>query len=304
MRGALAWLARLAAGVALLALVVVAMLLVTAHTGWGREQLRLRVVDALRDAFPGGARVGALEGSLLGSLTLRDVELDRADGQPLVTAAAVRVDLALWPLVAHTARVHELVVDRPHAIVRAPGPGTEAPREPPASPWRIELQHIAIQRGTVELDVHGARATLADIAATGTATVERGAIELFGWSHARWRERGAELTAMATVALDAERVRVPVAHAALDGSVIAAHQLAIGSLDGALRGALAATTSGQALAALVPELGLSPEVAERLGAIVATADASAVAAPARSTQLEFLARTDAGRLWASLRGEP
>ena len=316
MRSALAWLARLAAGVALLALVVVAMLLVTAHTGWGREQLRLRVVDALRAAFPGGARVGALDGSLLGSLTLRDVELDRADGQPLVTAAAVRVDLALWPLVVHTARVHELVVDGPRAIVRTPAPETERSREAP-SPWRIELQHVAILRGAVELDLGGARATVADLAATGTATIERGAIELFGWSHARWRERGADLTAMAAVALDGQGIRVPVAHAALDGSAITAHQLAIDlpardpaprdagrGFDGALRGTLAVRTWGPALAALVPELGLSPEAAERLGDIFATADASAVAAPARSTQLEVLARTGAGRLWASLRGEP
>jgi len=27
-------------------------------------------------AFPGGARVGALEGSVLGTLTMRDIELD------------------------------------------------------------------------------------------------------------------------------------------------------------------------------------------------------------------------------------
>ena len=37
MRSALRWLARLGLGLVLLAAVVVAMLLITAHTGWGRE---------------------------------------------------------------------------------------------------------------------------------------------------------------------------------------------------------------------------------------------------------------------------
>jgi hypothetical protein len=321
MRSALAWFARLALGLVLLAAVIVAMLLVTTHTGWGREQLRNRVQSALQDTFPGGAHVGALEGSLLGSLTLRDVELDHAGGAPMVTIAAVRVDIALWPLAFHTARIHDLVADGVRVAIPPSSPASP-PGDAPPSPWRIELERVAIQRAALEVDTGRTRLAFSDLTVTGSGTVEHGAVTLFAWSHGRWPERRTELTAMAAIVLDRD-IRVPAAHIALDGTAVTATHVIIdptapdarspvASVDGLeLGGTLAVITSGRALAALVPELGLSPDAAEQLGGIVATIGAgaasplgrTAVVAAARETRLEVRAKTDAGALWASLRGE-
>jgi hypothetical protein len=290
MRSALAWLARLALGVVLAAIVIVAMLLVTAHTGWGREQLRSRVEAALRDTFPGGAHVGALEGTVLGSLTLRDVELDRPDGKPLVTIAVLRVDLALWPLAIHTARVHDLVADGVHAVIAPSGPDAVPTRDTAPSPWRIELEQVAIQRAALELDAGGVKVALSDIAATGAGMVEHGVVTLFGWSHGRWAERGTELTAMAAVVLGSD-IRVPAAYVTLGGATVAASGLTIDPISrdsrlfvgtGQLGGTLAVITSGRALAALFPELELSRDAADQLGEVLTTVDAGA-AAPARGS---------------------
>src|SRR5262249_22619555 len=83
--------------------------------------LRRRVEAELREMFPGGARVGGLEGSLFGALTVRDVELDRDDGRPLVTIGLLRADLALWPLVTRTARVDELVMEDVRVVAARAG---------------------------------------------------------------------------------------------------------------------------------------------------------------------------------------
>ncbi|HSR96304.1 MAG TPA: translocation/assembly module TamB domain-containing protein [Kofleriaceae bacterium] len=310
MRSALRWLARLGLGLVLLAAVVVALLLLTAHTGWGREQLRSRVEAALRDTFPGGARVGALEGSLLGSLTLRDVELDRPDGVRMVAIAELRVDLALWPLASHTARIHALVADGVRVAIlpsaTAPGASEAAP-----SPWRIELERVAIARASLDVAAGGTAIALSDLAAMGSGTVEHGVVTLFVWSHARWPQRDAELTATSAIVLD-RVVRLPVAHVAVGGSIVSATGVVIDPGAGGARfpleqGAAAVIASGGALASLVPELGMRPSVADALGTIVATAEVRAPHTAARDssweTRLEVRAHSAAGRLWASLHGD-
>src|SRR5215831_10736101 len=105
MRSLLRWLRRIALTTLALGVVGLAVALITAHTGWGREQLRHRIEAELRDQFPGGARVAAVDGSVLGTLTLRDVELDAADHRPLITAGTLDVSVALWPLAVRTVRL-------------------------------------------------------------------------------------------------------------------------------------------------------------------------------------------------------
>jgi hypothetical protein len=248
MRSVLRWLRRLATGVLLLAAVVIAVALVAAHTDWGREQLRAHIEAALQAEFPGGAHVRAVEGSILGTLTLRDVKLDRRDRTPQVTIAIGKLDadVALWPLVIQTAQIDKLVADDVHVCVHdRPPPSALAPGAASArSPWRIEVPHVEIHRASIEIEAGGLAQTFADLDIAGSVTIApTGTTTMFGWAHGQWSRSGAtpaltavcpppavpappsvpgsaataELTATATVVLDGG-VHVPTALIALAGT--------------------------------------------------------------------------------------
>ncbi|HMG54864.1 MAG TPA: hypothetical protein VK601_15310, partial [Kofleriaceae bacterium] len=228
MRSLLRWLRRIGLTVLALGVLGIGGALVTAHTGWGREWLRQQVEAALRDAFPGGARVGGMSGSILGTLTLEGVELDGADHRPLVTAAALHASLALWPLVVKTARLDRVVADDVQVFVRD---RAAAPAAPPAagqpSAWRVELPALEVHRAA--LVIERARLALGDLEVAGAVTVEAGRIAIAGLVHGRWSRAGAaaaELTGWGSAVLDGG-VRIPGAIVTLDGAVIAATALAL-----------------------------------------------------------------------------
>lgn len=292
MRRAWRWFVRLGLGACALALVGVAVALVAVHTDWGREQLRARIESKLRDAFP-GSRVGAVEGSVLGTLTLRDIELAGGDGRRIAKVATLRTAVALWPLANRTVRVDRLIADDVQVMVRPQPAAAGPPVASQASAWRIELPSVAVHRAAVEIDAGGVRATLADVDFAGAATAEHGGAALFGWTHARWTERGSELTGAAAIVLDGG-VRVPGALVRLGDATLAAAGLALDADHP--RGSIAVVAPAGALAALAPELGVA-----QLGDLIATIDATAATS---STRLEVNARLGDARLWASLAGEP
>ena len=317
MRSFLRWLGRLVLGAVLVAVLVAALALVTVHTGWGREQLRRRAEAALRAAFPGGARVGAIEGSILGALTVRDVELDGRDHRPLVTIGTLHVTVALWPLAVQTAQVEQLVADDVRVFVhREPPPVAAEP--PPASgslPWRVELLHVEIHRAAIDLEAAGTTQTLTGVDVAGAATIGAAGVSMFGWSHATWSQRSAELTATVAVELDGG-LHVPAALISVGAAaqrarerdptptrgavaVIGATALAI-DVDHP-RGAIAVSAPASVVATLLPGLDLHGIVADPHADVVATIEATA--APA-TTQVEIAATAGETRLWASLHGEP
>src|SRR5215467_3814069 len=102
MRRALRWIKRFLVTLALLVTVSVIVVLIVLHTDWGRGKLRGYVEDALAARYP-GSHIGTLDGSVLGTLTLRDVRVG-----DLATASKVDVDLALLPLLLHHARIDRL----------------------------------------------------------------------------------------------------------------------------------------------------------------------------------------------------
>jgi hypothetical protein len=319
MRSVLRWLRRLVLGALAVAVIVAVLVLVTAHTGWGREQLRLRAEAALRTAFPGGVRIGGVDGSVLGTLTIHDVELDGPDHRPLVTAGTLRVAVALWPLVVQTARIDRLVADDVHVYVRREPPAPAAPPPAPgSSPWRIELLHVELHRAVIEVDAAGATQTLTGVELAGGATVGATGVAMFGWTHATWSQRAAELTAIGGVELGGG-VRVPAAVISIaeaprsvvggelgggDGraasAAIAVTGLAIDA--DRPRGAVAVSAPASLLARLAPALDLHGALGEPLPDLVATIEATA-AAPA-ATRIEITAAAGEARLEASLRGEP
>ena len=220
MRSLLRWLRRLVLSALALCAIGLVVALVTAHTRWGREQLRRRIEAELRDAFPGGAKLAAVDGSVLGTLTLRGVELDAADHRPLITAGTLDVSLALWPLAVRTARFDRFVADDVHVFVRDQPPAPAPATPPPAGPsrWQVEMPALEVHRAVV--DVARASLALGDLDASGAATVAAGGITLSGVVRGRWSRAGGTpvlLVASGDVILDGG-VRISRAVATLGGA--------------------------------------------------------------------------------------
>ncbi|MEO8703324.1 MAG: hypothetical protein ABI867_24975, partial [Kofleriaceae bacterium] len=151
MRRVLRWTKRLVLGAIATALVLVVVALIAVHTDWGRNQIRKQVEAAMQDTFPGGASIRELDGSVLGTFTLRDVELRSSDGKPAISVESLEVNLAIWSLFKKRAIVESAVADGVHVVIGgAPltKPATE-PSEPSA--WHVALPDIQVRRGTVEI---------------------------------------------------------------------------------------------------------------------------------------------------------
>ena len=297
MRSLLRWLRRIGLTALALALVGLGAALITAHTGWGREQLRARVEAALRDAFPGGARVASLDGSVLGTLTLQGVELDGPDHRPLVTVGALRVAIALWPLAFQTARLDRAVADDVRVFVRdrPAAPVAAPPGEPSA--WQVEIPALEVHRAVVEIE--RVELALGDLDLAAAVTVARGRVEVSGAVHGWWRRAGrpaAMLTAGGSAVLDGG-TRIPGAIAVIDGATVVASALVF-DVDHP-GGAITIAAPAAVIAAQVPELAA-------LGWAVPGDVAAAIrlVPDGAATRLAVTAAAGDARLWAALRGEP
>jgi len=299
MRGLLRWLRRLALTALALAVLGIAAALITAHTAWGREQLRRRIEAALQGAFPGGAQLAALDGSVLGTLTLRGVELDDMDHRPLVTAAVLHARLALWPLVVRTARLDQLIGDDVRVIVRdrpAAPPAPRAVSEP--SPWQVELPDVVLHHATVEIE--RGRIALGELEVAGAVTVADGRVAMSGAVRGRWSRAGgavAALTANGSAVLDGD-AWIPGALVTLDRAVITVGALVLDPDHP--RGRVTVRAPAATIAALVPELdGAVP------GDVEATAEATIeLAADGAETRVTVSAIAGDARLWLAIGGEP
>ena len=262
MRRALRWIRRVVLGLLALVVVAIGAVLIAIHTDWGREQIRQRVVVALREQFPGGVEVARVEGSVLGELSLRGVVVRDAAGRPAITADRVQVDLGLRSLIAGTIEVEELVIDRLAVDVRVEPGGVNlatihrASDEPMTRD--VLLPHIRVRRGAVAIDRGDGVVEHLDDLEVAAAVILRtdGAVDASLQLDARARERAAALavTASARVGADGSIV-VSAARVAAGAVELTATDVAYrGPADA--RGALAVRAPEGELARLAPELGL------------------------------------------------
>jgi hypothetical protein len=207
MRRVLRWLMRIALGGLALAVLAIGAALIAVHTDWGRERVRRVVVAKLAPFFPNGARIGRIEGSVFGELVARDVELLAADGRaPYAKVAALRIELALGPLLSGTAELERLVAEDVEVY---PVRGLVVVDDGKPSTWNVELPAIEVHRARVVIEVPAEPVTLEGIELTGQASIPLGgpiaaAVELRG----TWRERGAPFEGSAAARIG-ERVTVP-----------------------------------------------------------------------------------------------
>lgn len=133
---------------------LIAVVLGVLHTDWGREQIRIQVVNILGDIFPGGVEMRRLEGSVLTALTTRDVALYDARGRRVVTVESARIDLGLFALLRNTIELKELSVDGVNVYAFQDGEEMnlatlQKPSEDDTpSTWRVELEDINLSRAS------------------------------------------------------------------------------------------------------------------------------------------------------------
>ncbi len=141
----------------------------------GRRAILARVLSAARDRLDGNLRIGALDGNLIHTLVLRDVELRDAEGQPALRIARLSVSYELSGLLRHALVIEELNVDG--AVVHGRSLGDRRfnlaalIKPSPARPSRVETPYaIAIRRLRADIalvyDPPGGKAWMRTIAGT------------------------------------------------------------------------------------------------------------------------------------------
>lgn len=105
---------------ALIGLVVVAVLtaILVARSDWGRRKILAIAVPLAQEQLYGELRVGALEGSILSTLALRDVELKDPEGHVAARIQRVAVRYRLMALLGRTLDITSATVEGGQAHVR------------------------------------------------------------------------------------------------------------------------------------------------------------------------------------------
>jgi translocation and assembly module TamB len=258
---------RVVLGLLSLVLVTVAAVLVVLHTDWGREQVRRRVERALDDALIGGARIARLEGSVLGDLTVRGVVLEDAERTPAISADAVRVELALLPLLGKRVQLDRLAVsglvvegrERVDGTInlatlteQQPEPAAPAPADD-GSGWTVAIDELVID-GRLGLDRAAAEDVHLDGVRLGGSVVSRprGRIEADVELAAAWRERGAlPVRARATAERSLEAIEIAAASLAVGEIKLDAHDVRVAGLD--VRGEATVVAPAVGVRRLVPD---------------------------------------------------
>src|SRR5262245_21467063 len=155
MRRALRWLAT--GLVALLALVVllIAGLLVTLHTDWGRELVRRQLQARLTEIVDGRVIVGPIRGSVLSRLYVEGLIVQDRDGLPAITARRLLVDYELFSLLRHSFVANEIEILAPvvlgHRGVRGETNLAHLmkPSPPTDNPWGVRVEALRVRDGLV-----------------------------------------------------------------------------------------------------------------------------------------------------------
>lgn len=241
-----------------LVVVAFAVLLMIVQTEWFAERVRREAEHALRDQFPGGARIGRIELALDGRATLSKVEIAALDGRRAVAFERLRIQIAILPLFAKLVRVERLVVDDLHVVLgHGPLQKPEPPRSEPASSdpptWSVKLPVIEVHRAVVEIE--GKRPVALDgIEVTANATLLAGQpIVAEATVRGRWRERQAPFELAGKVSLG-DVPKLVSATVNVGGAKLVAKDLVI-DLERP-EGALAIDAPAAAVTALVPGVEL------------------------------------------------
>ncbi|HLL23223.1 MAG TPA: translocation/assembly module TamB domain-containing protein [Kofleriaceae bacterium] len=216
-RKALRWTKRIVLGVLAFVVVAVGVVLGVLHTDWGRDLARAQIEARMNAAFIGGAKIGSMEGSVLGDLVLRDVVLNGPDKKPAITIKKLTLGVPILPLFSKQARVKDLHAEDVDIDLRRDPDGTlQVSRmvkpSGESSGFSVMIPELLVSRAHVRLaGANGAEDMnldnihiSGDVAMPADEPLEANVLVM-----AQWRERGAPIWVDTNLRNDAELVTVP-----------------------------------------------------------------------------------------------
>jgi translocation and assembly module TamB len=277
---------------------VVAGALAAIHTDWGRGVLRAQVQRRIDTMFTGGAKLGRIEGSPFGQLTVHDVVINGPDHRPAISAKTLTIQLAILPLLSHQARVGAIVADDVDIDLRRDPDGTlqitRLMLPGPKSEWSVALPSVELRRAHLRVDTGREVMNFDALTLEARAKLPHGGpIDASLELHGSWRERQAAVLDVKTVVhSEPGRLALPyVMIQAGDVSVIG-NQVTIVSNEGhapAIGGTVIVRAAAAAVARLVPEVRLPADLAVMVNAAPLPDHAW--------TQLAVVGRVDGAPVW-------
>ncbi len=148
------------AGIVGLALIVAVAVGVFTRTARFNDLLRVRLVGYLAQTYRGQIMIGSIEGSIWGSLTLRDIEM-RHGGSDIVSISQLRVGYQILPALRRQLVLSDIDVIKPELHLARDSDGrwnllaAIAERNPappsPGSDITIALRRLAIEQAAVSV---------------------------------------------------------------------------------------------------------------------------------------------------------
>jgi len=118
------WLVRLLAGLAVVALLLLAATLLVTNTDWGRERVRRYIVGMIQGNSHGIVHIGSVTGNLLNGFTLHDVVITDSARAPFVKADEMWARYSLGTLRGKRIEFSEVRLVKPVIVIdKQPGPG-------------------------------------------------------------------------------------------------------------------------------------------------------------------------------------
>jgi translocation and assembly module TamB len=92
---------------------LVVMALLFTQTGWFRDMVRARALDAIHESINGTVNIGTVEGNLFSRLTLKDITFTLTEGDTLIQVDEIGLHYAPFYLLKNEIRVNSLTLLNP-----------------------------------------------------------------------------------------------------------------------------------------------------------------------------------------------
>jgi translocation and assembly module TamB len=117
------WVARLLAGIAVVALLLLAATFLVTNTDWGRERVRRYVLGIIQRNSHGIIHLGSVSGNLLGGFTLHDVVITDSARAPFIKADEIWAKYSLGTLRGQRIEFSDVRLVKPVIVVDKPPGG-------------------------------------------------------------------------------------------------------------------------------------------------------------------------------------
>ncbi|MDQ3337046.1 MAG: translocation/assembly module TamB domain-containing protein [Myxococcota bacterium] len=151
------WTKRILLGLVAFVVVAVGVVLAVLHTDWGRGIARDQIEARMNDVFVGGAKIGSLEGSVLGDMILRDIVINGPDKKPAITIKKLTLGVGILPLFSQQARVKDLHLEDVEVDLRRDPDGVlqihrMLKPSDTQSPWTVMIPELVVARAHVRIE--------------------------------------------------------------------------------------------------------------------------------------------------------